>query len=114
LFEVHIVVVPLANTISARHIPATVAVPDGVVPSKYPANVYVILALALLTTPLWEVLALNAPFGWTATDWIVTGWLALPDGVQDSVVVGTETFNMLLPPGATENWIPQPWPLEPA
>jgi hypothetical protein len=66
-----------------------------------------------LITPLWDVLALNAPFGWTATAWIVTDVFVLLEGVQDSAVVGMETFSMLLLPGATENLIPQPWPLAP-
>ncbi len=37
--EVHIVVVPLANLMSSRHIPATVTAPaGGVNPTKYPSR----------------------------------------------------------------------------
>jgi hypothetical protein len=101
VFDVHDAVVPLAYAISSRHVPAALAAAVAVAGWKCPVNVSVILTLLLLSTPFWDVLVLNDPFGWIATCRTPTDVLVLPEGVQDSAVVGRERFSTLLPPGAT-------------
>jgi hypothetical protein len=73
------------------------------------------VALLPFSTPCWEVVERKDPSGLIATCEIVRWSSVEPEGVQDNEVLGSETFRMLLPPGATVNWMPdwRSWPFAP-